>query len=202
MNEQIGFLCTIISKHKEYIYYKSAHDDCKEIISCVAKIVRNEKMNGDEVIEQENYFLKLLDECLADPSRLEREEIILLQAKKKLDKIKEDLKRKIKCFLFLTLPKALWKREYDKDLNVLEQILLMELIPFCSKTTAWSEIIDVAKNDMESIAKRSCRECFKVNAKVICTTCKKAYFCSTKCKRQNMMDKFFGHYNLECLIIK
>lgn len=202
MNERIGFLCTIICKHNEYNFYKGAYDDCKSIISCVAKIVRNERMNGEEVIEREGYFLKLLDECLSNPSRLREEELILERSRRKLERIKDDLKIKTKCFLCLTLPQALWKREYDKTLNVLEEALLMELIPFCTSTPTWSEIITVTKNDMECIVKKSCRECFKPNAKIICTTCKKAYFCSAKCKHQNMKDKIFGHYKIECLIIK
>lgn len=109
----------------------------------------------------------------------------------------------MKIFLLNTLPTTLWKYELDKPLNTIEQALVYEVIPFARNHHIWEDIEHIVREDVNHLYTKHCRRCGKFDEKngKFCGNCKAVWYCSLKCQREDMEDKIFGHYKIECKLL-
>ena len=124
--------------------------------------------------------------------------------KKRIKTLKTKLYHLMQLFLMFTLPDAYVKREFDLELNALEEALLMELIPKTYNHEIWDVCEYTMTKYLTYIKYQYCRRCGKkkTNEKFRCLTCKLISYCSGKCNREDLQDKAFGHDCVECIIFK
>jgi hypothetical protein len=162
----------------------------------LAQSVKTEEEQLD-LIEKYPMVGEIMERILEDPASA----YLDLMKLEPLQKLQEDniclMQRFIELFLCYCLPKALWKRELDLPLNMVEQCLLMELIPYTREHPFWNKCIEKMTKQMTNIFNDRCRTCGK-KIKMHCQQCKeKVGWCSIKCKGTGM-DGTFEHKYLEC----
>lgn len=124
----------------------------------------------------------------------------MLDEMRELENTREDkimhLSNYMRLFLVYTLPKALWKREFDLPLNYVEKMLLQEIIPHTTAHPFWNLCIEKVTKHVLYIAFGLCRTCGSPKTKIKCLVCNMVKFCSIKCKKH--VDSIFGHNDLDC----
>ena len=141
-------------------------------------------------------------ELLYDPDQVECElEAVKIPTQNELNELNAKATGQMGDFLCVTLPKALWRRELDLELDTLDQLLICEEIPNCSTHPLWKSIVDLMTLTVKTYWAQTCRECGKPK-QISCTQCKQVYFCSSKCRRVDLQDKVYGHNYVECLLFQ
>lgn len=203
MNEGLSLLITYITEYKQYKEEKFLLDviyACKEQRSYDWK----DKLIPEKVLTEyatwKNAYSKNDNKDIINATlnaRIKKQNKIIKSKKTKLYHM-------MQIFLIYTLPVALVKREYNVELNVLEELLLMELIPKTYTHDAWETTEDLMTKYLTNITYRCCRRCGKkrILQQFSCFKCYQVFYCSGKCIKEDIQDKAFGHIYVECDILK
>jgi len=106
--------------------------------------------------------------------------------------------------LALNLPRALVKREFDKQYRFtpIDRLLLDGTIPYCEEHPTWVNCVAIVTEYVRRIRTGVCRCCGKKRPKMTCCkSCKGVVYCNSACLMADLRDKSFGHVYLECEFI-
>ena len=192
--------CTQVDLYRQYLgsdFCKNerekydSHNYVGEAIRMTHALVLNLLNEGDPIV------LADPDLSPAGSEELIKDLIIHIEANKLI--LKECTAR----FLSVTLPGALWKREYDhqRELTVCERWLLRDAFLNMDAHPCWREIERRIRLRVLWTREGKCRGCGIEETRRGCNGCRSVRYCGASCKLIDMKDPVYGHQQQDCILL-
>jgi hypothetical protein len=170
--------------------HSRAFRDLRESIRCKTALyihdqLMEETMNPDQVPDD-------LIDLVIDPTYCNSIINKRSDYKERVDVCGGDAFDAMEQLILQVLPGALLKTFYAIELDTIECIVGLSLLPDIANHPAWEETQNHMAQVLARIIGNRCRNCGK-DAKMVCNKCKVVRFCCKQCKE--------GHTKKECKII-